>query len=297
MLQLRIKLIKQLDRKEIKQKEVVFLLDVSRQTVSKWLAKFRAEGEAGLIPKKSGPKDGSAWNRTKEEKEDLICKIAEDNPFKGPDWINDQLDFKINNSTIYRVLKRKKIRYYQGYKHTRRKKKAYCLDKPGRELQLDTCFPFGYSRREVVYDAIDDCSRFVFARVMPNHEENTTILFLQELIKKCPFKIEAIRTDQGREFSKKVTKFLKSQGIEHKKNPPYTPQHNGKIERYHRTFKEESAYYWDQQASQEELNYNLQHWLYHYNFRKKHTGLGMPQPRKFFTPLLEIPYSQHLSKM
>lgn len=56
MLQLRIKYIKRLIQKEIKQDDVVFALDVSRQTVSKWLAKFRMEGEAGLVPRKADQK-------------------------------------------------------------------------------------------------------------------------------------------------------------------------------------------------------------------------------------------------
>lgn len=274
MLQLRIKLIKELDQKKIKQDEIVFLLDVSRQTISKWLAKYRYEGEAGLAPKKSGPKKGRTWNKTSSAIEDKVCQIAEDNPFKGPAWIADKLGMTINQATVYRILKRRRIRYYENYRHKRRKKKAYCLDQPGRELQLDVCMPFGYARREVVYDTIDDCSRFVFARVMPDHTAESTIFFLTELIEKCPFPIESVRTDQGREFGKKVTEFLKRYGITHKKNPAYTPQHNGKIERYHRTFKEEEACNWPFHASREELNYRIQLWLNYYNFHKKHTGSG-----------------------
>jgi len=287
MLQLRIKLIKELDQKKIKQKDICYILDVSRQTVSKWLAKYRVEGEAGLAPKKCGPKNGTTWNRTSEVIEDVVCHIAEENPFKGPDWIADQLDVKLNQSTVYRILKRKKIRYYENYKHKRRKKKAYCLDEPGRELQLDVCMPFGYARKDVVYDAIDDCSRWVFARVMPNHTSKSSIVFLEELIKECPFSIETIRTDQGKEFSKKITEFLKRHGIKHKRNPAYTPQHNGKIERYHRTFKEQEACYWSFHASRNELNYRIQLWLDYYNFHKKHTGLGMNK----LTPVQKIAYT------
>lgn len=287
MLQLRIKYIKRLDKKEVRQKDVMFALDVSRQTVSKWLAKFRVEGEAGLAPKKSGPKGGSAWNRTPEEIEDIVIALAEAHPFKGPDWLADELPFKMDSTTVYRILKRRKIRYGKHYRYKRRKKKAYCLDKPGRELQLDVHFPFGYARKEVVYDAIDDCSRFVLARVMPNHTEASSITFIIELIEKCPFKIEAIRTDCGREFSKTFTQFLKDHGIEHRKNPPYTPQHNGKIERYHQTFKNSEACFWPFNASIEELNYRLQLWLQHYNFKRRHTGLQMNK----MTPVQKIIYA------
>ncbi len=90
-----------------------------------------------------------------------------------------------------------------------------------------------------------------------------------------PFTIKAIRTDGGSEFGRKFTEYLESLGIEHRKNAPYTPQHNGKIERYHRTFKEKEAFFWSFYASVDELNYRLSLWLHHYNFQMRHGGLGM----------------------
>ena len=247
--------------KKMRIQDVAFVLGVSRQSISKWLAKYKFEGVAGLIPKKSGPKKGKAWNKTEQWIEEKIVDIAEENPFKGPDFLSDLLlekeGIKKDQSTIYRILKRRRIRYGENYSHKRRKKKAYCLDNPGREIQLDVNFPFGYQRKEVVYDAIDDCSRFVYAKVKDNHSQSSSIEFVKELIEKVPFSIEAIRTDCGREFSREFTEFLKEQGIEHKKNPPYTPQHNGKIERYHGTFKNSESIYWSCEASSEELNYRL----------------------------------------
>ena len=287
MSNIKIRLIKEIDRKERRIKDVSSILEVSRQSVSKWLARYRYEGEEGLLPRKPGPKNSKAWNKTSKELEDKIIDIAKSNPFKGPDWITDQLEDSINQSTVYRILKRRGIRYYENYSHKRRKKKRYVLSHLGEEIQLDTCYPFGYEKDAIVYDAIDDCSRWVFAKVMPNKKEDTTIIFLEELIKKAPFKIKAIRSDNGTEFSNKVRSFLKSRGIELRKNPPYTPQHNGKIERYHRTFKEESACFWRFKASIEELNYELNKWLYFYNFKKKHSGLGMNK----LTPVQKIAYT------
>lgn len=286
-LHMRERTLQQVIKKELKVNDAAFLLGVSRRSISKWLWKYRYEGIDGIAPKKSGPKSGKAHNRTCETIEKEVMKIAQENPYKGPDWIADQLLVQLNQATVYRILKRRGVRYGPGYQHKRRKKKAYCLDIPGREVQVDVCFPFGYQRNMAVYDAIDDCSRFVGAKVMNHPTQGLTIEFLKELIEKSPFKIRAIRTDQGREFAKTVTEFLLSQGIEHRKNPPYTPQHNGKIERYHRTFKEEEADSWPFHASFDELNYRLQLWLKEYNFKKKHTGLGM----KKLTPVQKIAYA------
>jgi transposase InsO family protein len=275
MVMLRKNLLDKIIAKQIKIKDVAFLLDVERETVSRWLAKYRFEGLDGIMPKKPGPKNGTAHNRSNEDIENLVIQIGKLNPYKGPLWIADQIQNIVDQSTVYRILKRKNVRYGPYYSHKRRKKKSYCLDTPGRELQLDVCFPFGRTRREVVYDAIDDCSRWVFAKVMPKDDAFQTIAFLEELIQKSPFTIQAVRTDQGREFGKQVTQWLKLNGIEHRKNPPYTPQHNGKIERYHRTFKENAAVSWPAQAEPDDLNYLLTLWLKEYNFNMKHGGLGM----------------------
>ena len=177
MSQLKIKLVKEIVNKKRKIKDVAEILEVDRKSVSRWKWKYIQEGEAALIPKKPGPKNGTAWNKTPEDIENMICNIAERNPFKGPDWIVDEINIEIDQSTVYRILKRKGVRYYYNYKHKRRKKKHYCLSWPGQEVQLDTCYPFGYQRKAIVYDAIDDCSRWVFAKVLGGKTEEYTLVF------------------------------------------------------------------------------------------------------------------------
>ena len=111
MTQLKIKLVKDIIAKKRKIKDAAEILEVNRKSVSRWKWAFIYGGESALLPKKPGPKNGTAWNRTSEVIEDAICNIAEKNPFKGPDWIADQLDIQINQSTVYRILKRKGARY------------------------------------------------------------------------------------------------------------------------------------------------------------------------------------------
>ncbi len=286
------KMLKKVLRKEMKLKEFAEHFDVTRQTASKWLSKYKYGGVAELLPKKSGPKSGCTWNRTPETLEDVAIEIAEKNPFKGPDWISDELldrGIKLEQTTVYRILKRRGIRYYTNYKHKRRKRKSYCLDIPGREVQMDCSFPFGYEKKAIIFDAIDDCSRWVFGKVYKDHKAESTIAFLKELIDKAPFRIEAIRTDQGSEFvNQKVEAFLKKNGIEHRKNPPYTPQHNGKIERFHQTLKNDAVYHnWFFTDDLDTLNYKFTQYLYFYNYCRKHSGLGMNK----LTPAQKIAFA------
>jgi len=280
MIFLRGKLISEIQAKKRKVKEVAEILGVNRETVSRWLAKFRFEGLDGICPKKPGPRKGSiAVNRTSKEIEDLVCFYGKEHPFEGPQAIADRIDeyegINLHKTTVWRILKRRKIRYGLNYKKLHKKRQLYCLNEPGEEIQMDVCFPFGRARDARVFDAIDDCSRLVFAKVIPGQKQSDSIRFVNELILAMPFTIKAIRTDCGSEFSTAFTNHLNSLGIEHRKNAPYTPQHNGKIERYHRTFKEKEAFSWPFHSSLDELNYRLKLWLNHYNFKMRHGGLAM----------------------
>jgi len=96
---------------------------------------------------------------------------------------------------------------------------------------------------------------------------------VKRVLVESKYPIQAFRTDQGREFSALMTDYLTESKINHNKNPPYTPQHNGKVERYHRTMKEKCCMYWKFDADISELQYSLKLWTDYYNSRKKHYGL------------------------
>ena len=56
----------------------------------------------------------------------------------------------------------------------------------------------------------------------------------------------------------------------------YSPEQNGKIERFHKTLKREFFYrHCSYTDSLETLNYKYSQWLTYYNYRRRHSGLGM----------------------
>jgi hypothetical protein len=87
------------------------------------------------------------YNKTSLYLEEKICTLARQMPEMGTRelaWRIESITGEgIDQSTIYRILKRNKVRYTRDTEHVRRKSlKRYSLEIPGQEVQLDVCFPF-----------------------------------------------------------------------------------------------------------------------------------------------------------
>ncbi len=233
MIELKWNLLQDVLDKKRKQKDLVEILKVSRQTVWIRFKKYKENWINWIIPKKSWPKSWETHNKTEDWLEEEIVRLAKENRYEWPIWISDEIsdiyNINIDQSTVYRILKRTRTRYYYWYYWSRKKRKLYVKDIPWRELQLDVSFPYWYQRKLCVFTAIDDASRFVISKIYTDHTEISTLAFIKEVINHSKYRVRAFRTDQWREFSKKMTDYLESLWIEHNKNPAYTPQHNWKV--------------------------------------------------------------------
>ena len=187
----------------------------------------------------------------------------------------NRFGIKLHHTTVWRILKRKKIRYTITYKRwIQNEPKLYCLDIPGLELQLDACYPFGRARKIVAFDAIDDCSRWIYGRLYTREDAKSAIDFVKHLIRNAPFRIQRIRVDNR--YGKEFKQFCKSIGIEVIVNDPYEPKQNGKIERFHKTVKNEFFWkYCSYHDSLELMQYKYNQWQHYYNIQRRHGGYGM----------------------
>ena len=257
-------------------------LNVSRQSVHKWLSRYKRFGIDGLITQRKNY-SGTAHNRTSPEVEQLVINVAHEYFADGVETLHDRLEYEYNvtlhSTTIYRILKRNNVRYTDKYFRTKKrwKKQLFAHQTPGQELQMDTKYPYGYKQGKVIYTIIDDASRWVFAWSYDTANANNTVDFLQKVLKRSPFHIQKIRTDQGTEFlNRKTEEYLSIHNIEHRRNTPYCPEENGKIERFHRTLNDKALRYgFKPNDSLDEMQYRLNLFLHYYNFQKKHRGLGM----------------------
>lgn len=275
---LKIQLIEDVVKKKRKTSEVADILKVWIRTIQKRMWKYKIHGIQGLIRSKPWPKQWSPYNKTKEETEEIVAFYGLKYKREWPERLKmklDEIGVKLHQTTIYRILKRRKIRYYGDYERVKTPCKLYCLDFPWQEMQMDTWYPFWRHRKFVIYSIIDDCTRLAYSKAYESACVENTKDFIKEIIKRFQFNILSIRTDQWREFSKTITKFLEEKNIEHIKNEPYHPEHNWKIERYHLTENMWEVIHWAYLISIEEANYMLRNWLSYYNFSRKHLGFGM----------------------
>lgn len=257
-------------------------LSVSRQSVHKWLARYKRFGVDGLItqPRKG---NATAHNRTSGEVEQLVANVAHQYFADGVETLHDRLEHEYNltlhPTTIYRILKRNDVRYTRNYQHTtmRWKKRLFAHAVPGLELQMDTKYPFGYKQGRVIYTIIDDATRWVFAWTYETANAENTVDFLRKVLARAPFDTRKIRTDQGKEFIARIVEdFLAAHHIEHRRNTAYCPEENGKIERFHRTLNQKALRYgFKPSLPLETMQYRLSLFLHYYNFEKRHRGLGM----------------------
>jgi transposase len=242
--------------------------------------RYKKEGESCLMPKKPGPKYCIPDNKTPEWVEEKVEEMAKKNKHLGPQPLAEKLfdeeKIEMNGSTVWRILKRRKVRYYREYVAiSKEKPKLYCLEKPGQEMQLDGCFPAGRARKLVAMEAIDDSSRWSFGMYYDRETVDNALKFVEELVARAPFHIEALRVDNRYKKRFKI-ECEKRYGIEVRVNEPYEPTQNGKVERFHQTMKKE--FFWRQglwQTPMEEINYRYQLWLAHYNQKRRHGGFGM----------------------
>lgn len=100
------------------------------------------------------------------------------------------------------------------------------------------------------YTFIDEYSRFRILKAYKEQNTYSSPQFLKYVVEKFPYAIECIQTDNGTEFTNRLTntknpkptlfeRTLEKLGIQHKLIRPYTPRHNGKVERSHRKDNEE----------------------------------------------------------
>jgi transposase InsO family protein len=123
-------------------------------------------------------------------------------------------------------------------------------------------------RREQ-YTAIDDATRVRALKVYRRHTQAHAIDFIHYVAEKSPFRIRTLRTDRGHELRALFHWHVADLGMEHVSIQPRTPPLHGKVERSHRTDKDE-FYPRLTYRDDVDLEKKLAEWERFYNYDRPH---------------------------
>lgn len=274
--------------------------EVSERTCAKWVARYRAEGDAGLRDRSSAPL--SIPHRTPADRVELIEALRRLR-MTGAE-IAECLGMAL--STVSAVLKRLGLGTLSRLEAPEPPNR-YQRRHPGELIHVDVKklgriagaghrvtghrasqaanrrarrrgAPKGW---EFVHVCVDDATRLAYVEVLADEKATTAIGFLRRALgfyAAHDIPVQRLMTDNGPAYvSLAHTLACRALGLRHLRTRPYRPRTNGKAERFIRTLLGGWAYgaiY----ASSEQRTAALSIWLEHYNYRRPHGALSHHPP-------------------
>jgi transposase InsO family protein len=270
-------------------KAVAQAAGVCPRTVRKWVERYCREGLAGLRDRSSRPH--RLYRPTP------VAVVEQVEALRRHRRTGQQIaaELGVSPATISRILKRLGLNRIDALEPAAPVRR-YEREKPGEMLQIDikklgrfnkvghriTGDRTGQSNSrgvgwEFVHVAIDDHSRIAFAKIMGSERKRSATAFLKAAIayyQSLGIKVERVMTDNGSCYkSFAFRRACKRLGLRHIRTKSYSPQTNGKAERFIQTSLREWAYAKAYRNSQQRKA-ELPLWLHRYNWHRPHTGIG-----------------------
>lgn len=294
--------------KEVKLVEAAKVFPHGKRTLERWVATYRRDGKGALEPQSTARKtqENETPIRIKEHiielrKQTRKCALK-------LHWQMKKEGLIVPARTIGEILKREGlVRKYRvkrvRYKYLKAELRA------GELVEIDVKYVPGSveGRQCFQYTAIDRSSRWRHLEIYEEQVNGSSILFLEEVIARAPFLIQAIKTDNHATFTNYYTgtnkrsdllvkslhaldRFCRDHEIKHYLIDPGKPAQNGTVERSHRE-DQEKLYEQTSFTSKEDLRYRVRLWNMYYN-DLEHCGLNGQSPNEFLNnyKLINPPY-------
>lgn len=283
-------------------------MGVSRQCAHRWVARYDAEGDAGLEDRSSRPH--TMPTRTSAEIEQRVVTARIEHR-KGQDWLGPELG--VAPRTVSRILRRHDLPRLcdcdpltgQVIRASKTTAVRYEREQPGELVHMDVKkigrIPEGGGWRahgremgstsarkktkigyDYVHSVVDDHSRLAFSEILNDEKADTTADFFARAIEffaSHGITIERVMTDNAWSYrhGKRLRELLEQHAIKHKFIRPHCPWQNGKVERFNRTLATEWAYQ-KVFTSNDERTTAFALWLRSYNTERRHTAIGGHPP-------------------
>jgi transposase InsO family protein len=283
-------------------------MGISRQCAHRWVARFDAEGEAGLHDRSSRPHTFPTRSAAEVEQRVLEARRLHR---RGQDWLGAELGMPAR--TVSRILRRHNVARLCScdpltgdvIRASKTTAVRYERVRPGELVHMDVKkigrIPDGGGWRahgrgtansaahkkakigfDYVHSVVDDHSRLAFSEIHTDERADTTAEFFARAIEffaSYGITIERLMTDNAWSYrrGRKLRELLEQHAITHKFIRPHCPWQNGKVERFNRTLATEWAYR-QVFTTNDERTAALAPWLHRYNTQRRHTALGGHPP-------------------
>ena len=288
--------IKPIINKEMKLVDVARVCPHSVRSLKRWKKAYKTQGVQGLIPKSTEPKTqpNETPIRVKEEvvtlrKKTGLCALK-------LHWRLKKQGLIVPVSTIAKIIKKEGlVRTYRKrkikYKYVRAKRQ------PGELLEMDVKYVPGAIQglKYYQYTVIDTASRWRHLEVFDEQSTHHSIRMMEIVMKRFPYKIQSIKTDNHSTFTNYYTSMNKRSDmtvktihaldlwcakhtIVHYLIDPGKPAQNGTVERSHRE-DEEKFYQRNSFRTALILKKKIRCWNEYYN-DLEHCGLDGRTPNE-----------------
>lgn len=288
--------------------KVAELAGVHENTVYNWGAAYRQGGLDALVERNRAPKHHR--NEYSNEIKDLIRKIRakglkEEKRHLGEGVIAHRLKrdwgIKVSHSGVGAFMQKDGLIREQRKRRPKKERVKMCrIHEPGELLQMDVKYGVknlaGHWFYE--YDAIDYVTGIVIGEIYPIQSNYESVKFLEVIVRRSPFSVKGIQTDNHSTFTNYYTGYQKSadpahprlhaldlacarNDILHYLIDPGKPAQNGKIERFHLTAEND---FWQQETFTDlnSVKRKFRDFLHYHNNEREN------QANEYLTPLEKL---------
>jgi len=253
----------------------------SERCIKYWLSSFRKYDLTGLDDRSTRPKSNPKETPIRAKERIIELRLEENVCALKLHWKLKKEGINICPRVIGKILKQEGlVRKYRSRKDKPSKKIIW---EKGEMVEIDVKFVPGTIADKKFYQftAIDCSSRWRFLEIYDDISNLSAITFLKQVVKRAPFQIKAVKTDNGSCFTNRYTGYKKSAdpmnpklhvfdiecaklGMEHYLIDPGKPAQNGRVEKSHGA---DQAKFYDQFRFRtvEELRYKIRLWNMYYN--------------------------------
>jgi putative transposase len=284
----KMEIIRMVESSEMSVKKTLEELQINRSTFYDWYDRYLTGGYDALATKKPHPK--RFWNKIPESEKEQIVSIALEHPEQSPRqlacFITDSQGYFISESSVYRVLKAYDLVPSPNYIVM---KASDSFKNPTKRVHELWQTDFTYFRIigwgwYYLASVLDDFSRYIIAWKLYTTMSSTDVKDILDMaVEKTGIEHIAVKhrprllSDNGPAYiSKDLREYLQKREMDHTRGAPYHPMTQGKIERYHRSMKNEinlHKYYmpW-------ELENEIEKFVEYYNHQRYHESLDNVTP-------------------